>query len=124
MRGGVPVRREVRRQFWLLIRAGLARRKAAAAIGLNEDTGRDWFRQAGGVIPAYVTAPASGRYLSFEEREEIFAGVERDESIRVIAQRLGRAPSTVLRELRRDKRVDQGEKHGLPSCRILPPTRR
>jgi IS30 family transposase len=36
------------------------------------------------------------------EREEVLVGVERGESIRQIARRLCRAPSTVLRELRRN----------------------
>jgi len=45
MHGGVPLRREVRRQFWLLIRARVASRKAALALGLDDDTGRDWFRR-------------------------------------------------------------------------------
>jgi len=101
---GVPAGREVRRQFWLLIRAGLVRKQAAVALGLNEDTGKEWFRQAGGVIPAFLTAPVSDRSLSFAEREEILVGVEHGDSIRVIAKDLGRAPSTVLRELRRTMR--------------------
>src|SRR5712692_5644962 len=104
MRSYRPGRRELQRQFWLLVRAGLVRRPAAVALGLNEDTGKDWFRQAGGVVPAYVTVPSTGRFLAIAEREEIFAGVEHDESIRRIAKNLGRAPSTVHRELRRNMR--------------------
>ena len=102
MRAGVRAGRAVRRQFWILIRAGVERRKAALALGLSDWTGKEWFRQAGGVIPAYVTAPASGRSLSLEEREEIFAGIVRGDSMRGMARALGRAPSTVYRELRRN----------------------
>ena len=104
MRSYVPGRRELQRHFWLLVRAGLAKKRAAVALGLSADTGKEWFSQAGGVIPAYVTIPSTGRGLAIAEREEIFAGVERGESIRRIAHQLGRAPSTVLRELRRNMR--------------------
>jgi IS30 family transposase len=100
--GGLALSRGLRRQFWLLIRSGLLRKQAARALGLDEDTGKEWFKQAGGVVPAYVTAPSSQRYLSFAEREEILAGIERGDSLRRIAESLGRAPSTVLRELRRN----------------------
>ena len=51
-------------------------------------------------------APASRRRaplaLSLEEREEISRGVAAGDSLRQIARRLGRCPSTVSRELRRN----------------------
>jgi len=100
----LPPRRDLRREFWRRIRAGRLRTEAAVELGLDEGTGKRWFVQAGGVVPAYVRAQSGGRYLSFAEREEIFAGVERGDSIRLIAKSLSRAPSTVLRELRRNMR--------------------
>lgn len=100
----VVTSRELRQRFWSLVRGGLLREEAAAAVGLAGGTGRRWFSQAGGVIPLHVLAPLGRRNLSLVEREEIFAGVERGESIRVISRRLGRAPSSVLRELRRNMR--------------------
>src|SRR5919198_805705 len=101
---GLPPRRDLQRRFWLLVREGKLREPAAEALGLSYDTGRKWFRHAGGVVPAYVQAQTSGRYLSMEDREEIHAGVARGDSIRSIARGLGRAPSTVLREPRRNMR--------------------
>ncbi len=97
-------KREERRRFWGLVRAGVSRADAAQAAGVNAKTTERWFQQAGGVLPTNVSEPSSGRYLSVSEREEIFAGVERGESIRQIAKLLGRAPSTVLRELRPNMR--------------------
>ena len=44
----------------------------------------------------------AGRRLSLAEREEIMAGVVCREPVRQIAARLGRAPSTVSREVRRN----------------------
>ncbi len=47
------------------------------------------------------------RPLSLEEREEIRAGIERQESFRNIATKLGRAPSSVSREVRRNRGRDR-----------------
>src|SRR5947208_6323336 len=98
-------KREEKRRFWELVRAGATRTEAALAAGVVEQCGRRWFLQAGGVLPPRVPEVSSGRYLSMTEREEIFAGVERGDSIRGIADALGRAPSTVLRELRHNMRT-------------------
>jgi IS30 family transposase len=53
-------------------------------------------------MPPLSLAPASGRYLSFAEREEIAILHARECGVREIARRLGRSPSTISRELRRN----------------------
>ncbi|MGH7763439.1 MAG: IS30 family transposase [Candidatus Dormibacteraceae bacterium] len=98
----LPPRRDERARFWKWIRFGLSPTAAAAAAGVGRISSGRWFRQAGGVVPADVLTQISKRYLSIEDREEIFAGVERNESINAIARAIGRAPSTVQRELRRN----------------------
>jgi IS30 family transposase len=96
--------RALERRFWLEVNAGRSSEEAAAAVGINSTTGKRWFRQGGGVAPSHLHVQPSGRYLDLAQREEIFVGIERGEPIRQIARRLGRAPSTVLRELRRNMR--------------------
>src|SRR5437667_12027635 len=98
----LPPRKDAVRQFWVAIRAGARVEVAVAGLGNNRKTGPRysrkagslWFRQAGRVVPAYVTAQSSGRFLSFTEREEIHAGGERRHSIRRRAPWLARAPAT------------------------------
>jgi IS30 family transposase len=68
--------------------------------GLSYKWARRVFREAGGVNPISVAAPA-GRYLSFSEREEIAALVHADRGVREIARRLGRDPGSISRELAR-----------------------
>ena len=94
---------EVRRGFWRGVRAGLGSEAAARSVGVSGITGRRWFVQAGGMCPRSLDEP-SGRYLTLAEREEIAIGLACEESIRSIARRLGRAPSTVSREVRRGSR--------------------
>ncbi len=56
--------------------------------------------QTGGIRPS--TRRRSPLTLSLAEREEISRGIVADLSVRSIAAALGRAPSTVSRELRRN----------------------
>src|SRR5699024_1705006 len=51
----------------------------------------------------------SGRYLSFGEREEIAILWEQELGVREIARRIGRDPSTVSREIRRNAATRQGK---------------
>ncbi len=53
-------------------------------------------------MPTVALAPASGRYLSFAEREEIALQRARGGGVREIARQIGRSPSTISRELRRN----------------------
>src|SRR4029453_1117272 len=53
-------------------------------------------------MPTFMLAPLAGRYLSFEEREEIAVLKAQVPGVRQIARRLGRDPSTISRELRRN----------------------
>jgi hypothetical protein len=52
---------------------------------------------AGGIRPTIPTR--AGRHLTLEDREEISRGLAAGHSLRQIAGRLGRAPSTVTREV-------------------------
>jgi IS30 family transposase len=98
-------RREDRRRFWAAIAAGLSSEGAAVGAGVSPAVGARWFREAGGMPPATLASsskPLSGRYLSFAEREETALWRVQGHGVREIARRLGRAASTVSRELRRN----------------------
>jgi IS30 family transposase len=99
--GGRPKHpREFDRRFWVQIRSGLGVKAAAEAAGVSESFGKRAFRKAGGVNPTRVAGPA-GRYLSWSEREEIAALDHAGHRVGEIAERLGRHPSTIGRELER-----------------------
>jgi IS30 family transposase len=96
--------RDELRSFWLLVREGAGWESAAEALGRVGSTGWHWAQEAGGVCPDYVVHPPRGRYLSLDERIQILVGIKLGSSIREIAQGLGRSPSTVLREIRKNMR--------------------
>lgn len=99
--------REAKVAFWSCIAEGLASDAAASACGVSQPLGPRWFRQAGGMPPIRLV-PHSGRYLSFAEREEIALLNARGLGVCEIARRLGRSPSTISRELRRNAATRSG----------------
>ncbi|WP_433873818.1 IS30 family transposase [Saccharopolyspora sp. CA-218241] len=99
----------------------MSNRQACALVGVNERTGREWRhgrpdgRKKRPRVPADAAGPValsrsgrsievrgSSRYLGEDERVHIADRWRERASIRTIAQELGRAPSTVSREIRRN----------------------
>ena len=102
-----------RQRFTELRARGWSILAAAREVGVSRTTGNNWSRgyktyrngQVAGFVPALDRAAVrqiSARYLSQDERIEIADLRHAGLSIRQIAERLGRAPSTVSRELRRN----------------------
>src|SRR5438045_7131543 len=100
-------RREHRVRFWEAIARGASSENAAVEAGVLPSIGVRWFRKGGGMPPLSL-APVSGRYLSFAEREEIAILLARGSGVREIARQLGRAPSTISRELQRNAATGTG----------------
>jgi len=100
--GRPPVgRREHRQRFWAAIARGMRSEQAGVEAGVSPAVGSRWFREGGG-MPSVTQVPLSGRYLSFVEREEIALLRAQGHGVREIARQLGRSPSTISRELRRN----------------------
>ena len=93
--------------FWASIAAGLSSEDAAAEVGVSMPVGSRWFRRSGGMPATHLSVsagplpPASGRYLSFAEREEIALLRVQGYGVRHISKAVDRASSTISRELRR-----------------------
>lgn len=110
--GRPPVaQQEHRRRFWAMIASGLSSEDAAMGCGISQPVGTRWFREAGGMAPSHLrpsSPPSSERYLSFAEREEIALLRAQGHGVRDVARRLGRAASTISRELRRNAATRNG----------------
>ena len=106
--GKPSLRRDVEREFWRKIALGSTSEDAALAVGASQAAGSQWFLERGGMA-TFMTVTCSGRYLSFPEREEIAVLKAQGAGVREIARRLGRSPSTVSRELRRNAATRGGK---------------
>ncbi|MGH2895995.1 MAG: IS30 family transposase [Solirubrobacteraceae bacterium] len=95
------MRPEVIQPFWAALQSGEFITAAAESVGTYRVKGRRWILAENGIRPRRGR-DLKGRSLSFPEREEIALGRARGESVRCLARQLGRSPSTVSRELRRN----------------------
>jgi IS30 family transposase len=85
-----------------LMASGLPPYRAARAAGVSPGVAYRLAKKMSGVRQMPPDAPGGGRYLSREERYEIARLREQGLSVRQVAGRLRRPPSTVSRELARN----------------------
>jgi IS30 family transposase len=95
------IRPDLLQRFWQVMSDGGFITDAVEVIETSRRTGRRVLVEAGGVRPRRGRG-LKGRCLTFAEREEIALGRAAGESMRQIAARLGRSPSTISRELERN----------------------
>jgi len=114
-KGGVQAEKQQR--YVQLIAQGINNAQACRIVGVNRKTGYRWrfgrsvCNSAGEVVhypPVKIAEarPRSARYLSGEERVMIADLLAVGEGVRAIARKLGRAASTVSREIRRNRDKD------------------
>jgi transposase, IS30 family len=85
-------------EVWDRYERGEEMKAIARSIGRSSNAVRDIIKKTGGVRPLAPTV-WSERRLSLSDREEISRGLAAGDSCRTIAERIGRAPSTVSREV-------------------------
>ncbi len=110
--GALPLTSQ-RDQYRALMQQGMSSAAACRVVGVNRKTGHRWrhgraVTMRTGEIRTYPAitgppAPVSPRYLSEAERVSIADGLTLGLGIRAIAAGLGRAPSTISREIRRNR---------------------
>ena len=110
-----------REQYVALMRQGMSNAAASRVVGVNRKTGHRW--RHGRIVTtrrgetrtyAAIAGPAqpiSARYLAEAERISIADGLIRGLSVRTIAGELGRAASTISREIRRNRDAESMAYH-------------
>ena len=102
--------------YFELVKQGYSSRGACRIVGVNPRTGKHW-RNGRGASGAHrasppITPPASrpvsSRYLSEAERIHIADRLRENASIRQVARELGRAASTISREIQRNAHPETG----------------
>ncbi|WP_434095599.1 IS30 family transposase [Streptomyces goshikiensis] len=103
---------------------GLSNNDACRIVGVNPKTGRRWRngrrpsgrnKAASPVRPVVPPSASSSRYLREEERIYIADRLREKGTVRAIAAEMGRSPSTVSREIRRNRTVGtRGQWHYRP----------
>ena|SRR5215203_18069 len=101
--GRPPLPVAVRVGFWEGIEAGWSISASARAAGCSESVGRLWLKQAGGVKPRLVMQRRGA--LTFSDRLRIQDLTESGHTAARIGRALGRATSTITRELTRGRDV-------------------
>lgn len=109
-----------RTQMWQRWRGGQSMHAIARVLGRQASTLGSAIRSTGGFVPP--ERRRGPRALSLAEREEISRGVCCGLSIRQLARDLGRSPSTISRELARNRgraqyRAEQAERRAAERAR-------
>lgn len=88
------------RDVWVLLREGQSLREIGRNLGLGRGRVERFMYDCGGIRPAERRRRAG--HLTAAERETVSRGLASGDSARSIAQRLGRSPSTISREIARN----------------------
>jgi len=94
-----------RRAFLDLVAQGVGTKDASLTVGINPRTGRRWLHgraERTGMAGLPARPEPSARFLSLEERVVIADMLQARCSMRKIAEKLGRSPSTISREIARN----------------------
>jgi len=104
-----------RAEYLRLVQQGVSNRQACRLVGVDPRTGRRWYngRNASGkdkaAPPITSVAPEiSSRYLRENDRIHIADRLREKATLRQIAAELGRSPSTISREIHRNRHPSSG----------------